>query len=146
MAAEVVTAATQNRLDPDLLFALAAVESNFDTTAVSRKGARGLGQVMFPTARAVAPALVHGPEDLYDVRRNLAVTARYLRELLTAGGGDLRVALTMYHRGPHDQHPPRHGDDRYVGLISTYYASLKVKRRYGDMVAMSARTPGRPED
>ncbi len=146
LTAEIATAAAQNRLDPDLLFALVAVESSFDSSAVSRKGARGLGQVMFPTARAVAPTLIHEPEDLYDVRRNLAVTARHLRELLIAVHGDLRAALTMYHRGSHNQHLPKHGDGRYVGLICTYYSSLKVRRRYGDMVAMTARATGSPED
>ena len=92
--------------------------------------------------RAVAPMLVHGPEDLYDVRRNLAVTARHLRELLATGGGDLRVALNMYHTGPRGRHLPIRGDDRYVGLICTYYASLKVRRRFGSMVAMAAETTG----
>ncbi|HSB72626.1 MAG TPA: lytic transglycosylase domain-containing protein [Candidatus Methylomirabilis sp.] len=146
LAAAIVAAAAQNRLDPDLLFALVAVESSFDSTALSPKGARGLGQVMFPTAQAVAPTLVRRPEDLYDVRRNLAVTARHLRELLTAGGGDLGAALTMYHTGPHFRRLPRRGDDRYVGLICLYYASLKVRRRHGDPVAMTARTAGRSED
>jgi soluble lytic murein transglycosylase-like protein len=145
LATEVVAAAAQNRLDPDLLFALVAAESSFDRTAVSRKGARGLGQVMFPTARAVAPALVRRPNDLHDVRKNLAVTARHLQALLTMGGGDLRAALTMYHAGPHNGRLPKHGDDRYVGLICTYYASLKVRRRYGEMAALTAETTERPE-
>ena len=145
MAAEVVAAATENRLDFDLLFALIAVESGFDRTAVSRKGARGLGQVMFPTARAVAPMLVHEPRDLYDTRRNLAVTAQYLRELLLEGGGNLRAALTMYHTGARARRLPTRGDDRYVGLICTYYASLKARRRYGEMVAPAERTTGSPE-
>lgn len=145
LATEVETAARRNSLDPDLLLALVAVESSFDRTAVSRKGARGLGQVMFPTARAVAPGLVRRPADLYDVRRNLAVTARHLRTLLIAAGGNLKVALTMYHSGPHTRHQPKPGDDRYVGLICTYYASLRVRRHYREMVATAEPTAERPE-
>lgn len=144
LATEVAAAARQNRLDPDLLFALVAVESRFDRTAVSRKGARGLGQVMFPTAQAVAPGLVRRPTDLYDVRRNLAVTAGHLRTLLMAAGGNLRAALTMYHTGSRNGHLPKRGDDRYVGLICTYYASLTVRRRYEEMLAMTAQTAERP--
>ena len=34
-------------------------------SAVSSKGARGLGQMMFATARAVAPAVVRRVENLY---------------------------------------------------------------------------------
>ncbi len=146
LATEVVTAATRNSLDPDLLFALVAVESGFDRTAVSPKGARGLGQVMFPTARAVAPALVRRPKDLFDARRNLAVTASHLTSLLSEGGGDLRAALTMYHAGPGGRHLPKRRDDGYVGLICTYYASLKVRRRFGSMMAMAAEASGPPDD
>ncbi len=146
LAGEVVIAATRNRLDPDLLFALVAVESGFERTAMSPKGARGLGQVMFPTARAVAPALVRRPKDLYDVRRNLAVTARHLSTLLSEERGDLRVALTMYHMGPGSRHFPKRRDDGYIGLICTYYASLKVRRRFGSMMAMAAESNGHPEE
>jgi soluble lytic murein transglycosylase-like protein len=142
LANGVTTAATQHRLDPDLLLALVAVESGFNRTAVSPKGARGLGQLMFGTARAVAPAVVRHPSDLYDVRRNLAVTAEYLHDLLIAADGNLRAALTAYHRGVRERRPLRRKQDGpYVGLVCTIYASLKVKRRDEDMVAA---TPGAP--
>ena len=71
MATEVIAVAAQNRFDPDLLLALVAAESSLDRTAVSRKGARGLGQVMFPTTCAVTPALIRRPKDLYDIRISL---------------------------------------------------------------------------
>lgn len=139
LAAEIVSAAGQYRIDPDLLFAVVAVESGFEGTAVSSKGARGLGQLMFATAQEVAPSLVRRPSDLYDARRNLAVTAKHLYELLIASRGDLRAALTAYHLGPHDGHPPRRKDTRYVSLICTYYASLKVRRRFGETKLMAER-------
>jgi soluble lytic murein transglycosylase-like protein len=136
LAAEVVSAATQHHLDPDLLFALVAAESSFDPTAVSAKGARGLGQLMFPTARAVAPKLVRQPDDLHNVRRNLHVTARHLRELLLECDGDLRKALTKYNAGTHCDRATKRDDNRYVASIATYFASLKVKRRYQELAAM----------
>ena len=145
LAAEVVTAATENRLDPDLLFALVAVESNFNSTAVSHKGARGLGQLMFSTAREVAPTLVRRPADLDNVRRNLAITARHLHDLLMERGGDLRATLTAYHLGRYHGHGPRRENDRYVGLICTYYASLKVRRGYREMAAMRAENAAAAE-
>ena len=145
LAAEVVTAATQNQLDPDLLFALVAVESSFNSTAMSHKGARGLGQLMFTTARAVAPTLVHRPADLDNVRRNLAVTARHLRDLLMERGGDLRATLTAYHLGRYHGHGRRRENDRYVGLICTYYASLKVRRGYTEMAATRAENAAAAE-
>jgi len=145
LAAEIVTAAGQHGLDPDLLFALVAVESRFNSTAVSRRGARGLGQLMYPTAREVAPTLVHRPKDLYNIQRNLAVTARHLRELLMEQRGDLQAALTAYHLGRYSGHVARGEDDRYVGLICTHYASLKIKRGYEAKADTSAGNVGSTE-
>jgi soluble lytic murein transglycosylase-like protein len=138
LAAEVVTAATQHRIDPDLLFALVAVESTFNSTALSRKGARGLGQVMFSTARTVAPSIVRRPEDLYNVRRNLHVSALYLRQLLIEHDGDVRAALAAYRDGSSGVRVSPREDYRYVARICTYFASLKTRRDYRDLVAMEA--------
>jgi hypothetical protein len=141
LVAEVVTAAIANRLDPDLLFALVAVESNFNSTAVSPKGARGLGQVMFATGQTVAPTLVRRPEDLYNVPRNLHVAALYLRRLLIERDGDLRAALTAYHSGSAAGHSPGRDEREYVDRICRHFASLKTKREYADLLAA---TPGDP--
>ena len=145
LAVEIVTAATEHRLDPDLLFALVAVESRFDSTAVSRSGARGLGQLMFPTAQAVAPTLVRRPRDLDNVRRNLTITARHLHELLMEQRGDLQAALTAYHLGRRGGKVAGRRDDRYVGLVCTHYASLKIMRGYRGMAVTNAESPRRAE-
>ncbi len=126
---EIKRAATKNDVDPDLLFALIAVESRFDPKAVSPEGARGLGQVLFSTGKAVAPKIVRRPKDLHSVRHNLTVTARYLKQLLDEWDGDIRAALLAYRDGPAG--PQEHGPDRYVKRIQTYIASLKEER--GDM-------------
>jgi soluble lytic murein transglycosylase-like protein len=135
LASQIVSAAARQQIDPDLLFALVAAESSFDHAALSSKGARGLGQLMFPTAHAVAPTVVRRPDDLYSVRRNLHVTAQYLRQLLLECGGDLRKALTRYNAGTHCERPPPRESKRYVAVISTYFASLKVKRGYEGLIA-----------
>ena len=137
LVAELVTAAIRNGIDPDLLFALVAVESNFNSAAVSRKGARGLGQIMFATGRTVAPTIVRGPEDLYSVPRNLHVTALYLRRLLVARDGDLRAALTAYHTGPAVPHLAGREENEYVDRICRHFASLKTKREYRELTAMA---------
>jgi soluble lytic murein transglycosylase-like protein len=126
LAREVSRAAASNHVDPDLLFALIAVESRFDPKAVSSGGARGLGQVLFSTAKAVAPNVVHRPSDLHSVRHNLIVTARYLKELLDEWDGDVRSALLAYRDGPAG--PQERGPDAYVNRIKTYVASLKEDR------------------
>ncbi len=134
---EVVAAANRNAIDPDLLFALVAVESRFNRTARSSKGARGLGQMMYATAHSIAPDLVRRPADLYDVHRNLFATATLLRQLLIAREGDLQAALTVYHLGPGDGHLPRRVASRYVERICTYFASLKARREFRELLAMN---------
>jgi len=103
VTAQVLAAAAVHRLDPDLLFALIAVESGFNSEAVSPKKARGLGQMKFTTARDVAPDAVRRPEDLHDVPRNLHATALHLRQLLDETRGDLRRALRAYYAGRWDR-------------------------------------------
>ncbi|HYB72948.1 MAG TPA: transglycosylase SLT domain-containing protein [Candidatus Sulfotelmatobacter sp.] len=141
IAAQVRKAAVANQVDPDLLFALVAAESSFDSKAVSSKGARGLGQMQFATARAVAPGAVQRPEDLHDVPTNLHATALHLRQLLGDGQGDLRWALRMYYAGTWDPNGGGESGDRYVARVSTFYAYLKAKRAHQDLnpvVAASA--------
>jgi soluble lytic murein transglycosylase len=142
LTAQVLAAAATHQLDPDLLFALIAVESSFDSAATSPKDARGLGQMMVNTARAAAPMAVRRPEDLYDVPRNLYATARHLRQLLDGRGGDLRSALLAYNRGPSYRQPESSEPDKYVARVSAWYASLKVRRMHGHLAASIVGPPG----
>ena len=130
VTAQVLAAAALHRLDPDLLFALIAAESGFDSEAVSSKKARGLGQMVFATAKAVAPDAVRRPEDLYDVPRNLYATALHLRQLLREKRGDLRGALRAYYAGRWDRNPKKLDREEYVARVSTRYAYLKTKRNF----------------
>ncbi|HEY7676336.1 MAG TPA: lytic transglycosylase domain-containing protein [Candidatus Methylomirabilis sp.] len=133
IADQVLTAAAAHQVDPDLLFALIAAESSFDSNAISPKGARGLGQMQFATARAVAPGAVQRPEDLHDVPKNLHATALHLRQLLGDGQGDLRWALRTYYAGTWDPKAGGPSGDRYVARVCTYYAYFKAKRAHQDL-------------
>ena len=93
-------------------------------------------QLMFSTAREVAPARVHQPEDLYNVPRNLFIAARYLRRLLIESSGDLGAALNAYHAGPSGASHV-HKESPYVARVCTHFASLKARRTYRELVAAS---------
>jgi tape measure domain-containing protein len=87
--------AAQYSVDPALAEALIAQESGGDPTAVSKRGAKGLGQLMPGTAKQYG---VLGQE--FDPQANLSASIHYLADLLRQFGGDVSKALTAYNAGP----------------------------------------------
>ena len=93
--------ARRRDLDPWLLLALTRQESLFDPAARSSSDARGLMQLMAPTARRVA-GVAHGVElDLYDPAVSVELGSSYLRQLLDLFGGDRIRAVAAYNAGEH---------------------------------------------
>jgi soluble lytic murein transglycosylase-like protein len=86
--------AQNNHLDPALVRAVISTESNWDTGAVSSKGAMGLMQLVPGTARLM------GVSDIFDPAQNVDGGVRYLRMLLERYNGDLDKALAAYNAGP----------------------------------------------
>jgi soluble lytic murein transglycosylase len=90
---------------PDPAFSLGIMrqESSFDVAAVSSSGARGLMQLMPPTAQGVArqlgiPASV--PALTSDATHNIRLGTAYLQEVLTRFDGCLPLAAAAYNAGP----------------------------------------------
>ena len=89
-------------LDPFLLYAVMREESSFEAGAYSPAGARGLMQLMPPTATWIAQQAGRQPptpEALFEAELNLQLGAAYLRYLLDRYG-DRRLAVAAYHAGP----------------------------------------------
>jgi len=111
--------ARAHALDPALVKAVIAAESNFDPRATSRAGAQGLMQLMPRTASSL------GVSDPYSPRQNVAGGVRYLREMLDRYG-DARRALAAYNAGPEavDRYrgvPPFRETQRYVSRVLHYH-------------------------
>jgi soluble lytic murein transglycosylase-like protein len=90
----IAEAAGRYRLEPRMIKAVMETESGFNPMAVSPVGALGLMQLM----PAVAEEL--GAVDAMDPRQNIMAGARYLRQLLDAHDGNVRLALASYNAGP----------------------------------------------
>ncbi|MBF0177564.1 MAG: lytic transglycosylase domain-containing protein [Magnetococcales bacterium] len=86
-------AAHHHNLDPALLKAVVAVESDFNPRSVSSKGALGLMQLMPGTAHDMGLANPFNPE------QNLRAGARYLK-LMLERFPTLPMALAAYNAGP----------------------------------------------
>jgi len=90
------------RVDPALIYALARLESNFDSSALSRVGARGLMQIMPMTASYMAGDEPLDHASLDDPGINLELGQRYVLYLAQHGAveGDLIRLLASYNAGP----------------------------------------------
>jgi soluble lytic murein transglycosylase len=111
--------ARENQVQPALVKAVIAAESNFDPDAVSRKGARGLMQLMPGTAQEL------GVDDPHQPGENVRGGTRYLRSMLDRYG-DLSRAIAAYNAGPTavDRYggvPPYPETRDYVNRVLTYY-------------------------
>jgi soluble lytic murein transglycosylase-like protein len=89
----IADAARSSAIDPKLVKSVVLIESAFNPAAVSRKGARGLMQLMPDTA------FRYGVRNMFDPAENVSGGARHLAYLLGLYNGDLVRALAAYNAG-----------------------------------------------
>ena len=119
------------KVDARLIMAMISVESHFNPTATSRKGAQGLGQLMPGTAQGL------GVGNAYDTQQNLygmvKLVATNLAKYRAAVGDEdqaTRLAVAAYNAGngavaKYGGIPPYAETQNYVvKVMSTYYAFL----------------------
>ena len=133
--AEITAAAQRHGLDPALLAGLVRQESNFDPTAGSPAGARGLTQLMPATAASL------GVTDVTDPAQALEGGAKYLKQQLDAFGGDVTKALAAYNAGPgavqrYGGVPPYAETQAYVQKVQAFAAAYR-----GTPVATASTAP-----
>lgn len=117
-------AATQYKVDKDLIISVIAVESNFEPKAISRRNARGLMQLLPETAMRL------GVNDVFDPRENIDAGTRYLSDLLKRYGNNLALALAAYNAGPEKINkfgnvPPYAETISYVRRVKRAYENSK---------------------
>jgi hypothetical protein len=113
--------APEYQLQPHLVLAFIATESNFDPNAVSPKGAQGLMQLMPETAARF------GVRNLKDPAQNLRGGMAYLRWLMAYFEGDLRLVSAAYNAG-------ERAVERYLGVppyAETRLYVLKIRAATG---------------
>src|SRR5437879_10007403 len=103
-------------VSPDLIVAIIEAESSFNPRAVSRRGARGLMQLMPGTAATL------GVGDPFDPRENIEGGVRHLRALMDQFDNNLPLVLAAYNAGrqaviDHRGLPPSRPTRQYVSRI-----------------------------
>jgi len=115
-------------MDPDLVDALVRAESGYNPSAVSRKGAMGLMQLMPATARRLR---VQNP---FDPEQNVNGGVREFSRLVARYSGNLDLALAAYNAGEgavarYGGVPPYAETRNYVAQIMSTYTGRPY--RYG---------------
>jgi soluble lytic murein transglycosylase-like protein len=127
-AGQIQAAATANNIDAALIRAVISAESGYNPSAVSRKGAIGLMQLMPQTASRYNVANARDPA------QNIHGGARYLRDLLTLFNNDVRLAVAAYNAGEQavvkygNRIPPYRETIAYVPKVMNFYESYRSGR------------------
>jgi len=112
--------ARKHGMDPELVKVVARVESNYNPTAISPKGALGVMQLLPETAKRF------GVADAYDPAQNIEGGVRYLKFLRDRFPGNLSLVLAAYNAGEnavrkHGGIPPYRETRDYVRKIRQLY-------------------------
>lgn len=112
--------ARAHNLSPALVKAIIRAESNGDRFAVSRKGAKGMMQLMPFTSKRLKVS------DPFDPIQNIEGGVKYIKELLEDFRGNIAHAVAAYNAGPaavrkYGGIPPYQETRVYVKRVMDYY-------------------------
>ena len=132
----VIQAAGRYQVDPALVKAIIMAESGYNARAISKRGAKGLMQLMPATAQAL------GVEDVFNPKQNISGGVRYFKQLVNQFDGDVELALAAYNAGSRNvRHyqgiPPFKATRYYIKKVFKYYQIYKNKMAYNEKGVVS---------
>ncbi|HOP48282.1 MAG TPA: lytic transglycosylase domain-containing protein [Desulfobacteraceae bacterium] len=123
----IIQVANKHDIDPDLIKAIIMAESGYNPQAISKKGAKGLMQLMPKTAEAL------GVEDIFNPAHNINGGVKYFKQLLKKFKGDIKMALAAYNAGirrvkEYQGIPPIGATRYYIEKVFEYYQYYKDEK------------------
>jgi soluble lytic murein transglycosylase-like protein len=123
-----VSVAQEHRVPVELVHSIIKAESNYDTWAISPKGAMGLMQLMPLTATQ------YKVMNVFDPRQNIQGGVRYLVDLIKLYDGDTQHVLAAYNAGQeaikkYGGIPPYRETKNYIKKVMAAYPKSKISTR-----------------
>lgn len=120
----ILKAASRHQIDPALIKAIIMAESGYRIRAISKRGAKGLMQLMPGTAEAL------GVTDVFNPKENISGGVRYFKQLVNQFDGDIKLALAAYNAGSkkvrhYNGIPPYKATQYYIKKVFKYYNLYK---------------------
>lgn len=120
----IMEVAGRHEMDPALIKAIIMAESGHNPKAVSKRGAKGLMQLMPVTAKSL------GVVDVFDPEHNIKAGVVYFKKLLNQFNGDVKLALAAYNAGSRKVRkykgiPPFRATRIYIRKVFKYYELYK---------------------
>lgn len=124
---QILKVAKKYGVEPALVHAVILAESQYNSDAISRRGAVGLMQLMPDTAER------YKVSDAFDANQNIRGGAQYLRDLIKMFDGDLELAVAAYNAGEGAviragyKIPPYSETMKYVPKVMSFYRKYQER-------------------
>jgi len=120
----IIQTANHYQIDPALIKAIIMAESGYNTKATSKRGAKGLMQLMPGTAQSL------GVEDIFNPHQNITGGVQYFKRMVNRFNGDVKLALAAYNAGSRNVRnyngvPPFKATRSYIKKVFKYYQIYK---------------------
>lgn len=142
----------RHKVSPDFVRALVLAESGANPMAISEKNARGLGQILYPTATEAARELVSSyppfrhvshhvlgnlrEDDLFNPAVNILLTCYLIAKYNYRFSGRLDLVVSAWNAGEYTEslnfgrHAPYRETEELIGKINAYYLYLLKTKRF----------------
>jgi len=126
----IIQTASHHQIDPALIKAIIMAESGYNPRAISKRGAKGLMQLMPGTAQSL------GVEDIFNPHQNITGGVQYFKQMVNRFNGDVKLALAAYNAGSRNVRnyngvPPFKATHSYIKKVFKYYQIYKDRMARG---------------
>ncbi len=138
----VIEKSVQHNVDPLLVFSIMKAESKFNPNAISRRGAKGLMQIMDKTGEWAAQEMQipdFTKDQLFDPATNINIGCWYVAKLLSQYDGDIPTLLAAYNAGTGNVYKWRNNKDFSSDGVTLDYIPFGETRTYIEKVNMNLK-------